>query len=177
MQSPNLTVIHSLTLKTDQVGGARFVTKFDLLKVYWHVPLIARAKEISSFITPWGLFSYSVMPFGLRNAPATFERLMNRVLAGLEGCSAYLDDVVMFSDTWEAHVQRLCAVFDRLAPTNLTVNLAKCEFAKATVTYLGKVVGQVEVRPVQAKAEAILIRTSIQKRTDAARGLLLQFLS
>lgn len=58
----------------------------------------ARAKEISSFMTPWGLFSYSVMLFGLRNAPVTFQCLMNKVLAGLTECAAYLDDVV-FSDT------------------------------------------------------------------------------
>ena len=66
-------------------------------------------------------------------------------------CAAYLDDVVVFSDTWEAHVPCLRAVFDRLVEANLT----KCEFAKATVTYLGKVVGQGVVRPVQAKVEAI----------------------
>lgn len=139
----------------DQVGSAKFVTKLDLLKGYWQVPLTSRAKEISSFVTPWGLFSYNVMPFGLRNAPATFQRLMNKVLAGQSGCAAYLDDVVVFSDTWDVHVQRLKAVFDRLTEANLTVNLAKCEFAKATVTYLGKVVGQGAVRPVQAKVEAI----------------------
>ena len=63
---------------------------------------------------------------------------------------------MVFSETWETHVQHLCAVLDRLTQTNLTVNLAKCEFAKATVTYLGEVVGQGEVRPVQAKVEAIL---------------------
>ncbi len=93
----------------DQGGSAKCVTKLDLLKGYWQVPLTPR--EISSFLTPWGLFSYSVMPFGLRNAPATFQRLMNRVLAGQSGFAAYLDDVVVFSDTWEAHVQRLNAVF------------------------------------------------------------------
>lgn len=93
------------------------------------------------------------MPFGLKNAPATFQCLMNMVLAGQSGCAAYLDDVVVFSDTWDTHVQRLKAVFGRLAEANLTVNLAKCDFAKATVTYLGKVVGQGEVRPVQAKVE------------------------
>ena len=127
------------------------MTKLDLLKGYWQVPLTARVMGISSIITPWGLFS--VLPFGLRNAPATFQRLINRVL--ITRCAAYSDDVVVFSDTWDADVQRLQAVFDRLAEANLTVNLAKCEFAKVTVTYLCKVVGQGEVRPVQAKVDAI----------------------
>ena len=139
----------------DQVGAAKFVSKFDLLKGYWQVPLSARAREISAFITPTGLYEYTVMSFGLRNAPATFQRLMNMVVSGLEGCAVYLDDVVIFSDTWDMHVQRIRALFDRLAEARLTVNLAKCEFARATVTYLGRVVGQGQVRPVDAKVRAV----------------------
>lgn len=139
----------------DQVGGANYVTKLDLLKGYWQVPLTERAKQIASFITSSGLYSYNVMPFGLRNAPATFQRLMNLVVRGLDGCAVYLDDLVVFSDTWEDHVSRLRAVFVRLSEAGLTVNLAKCEFAKATVVYLGRVVGQGSVRPVRAQVEAI----------------------
>ncbi len=114
-----------------------------------------RACEIAAFITSSGLFSYTVMPFGLRNAPATFQRLMNRVVSGLEGCAVYLDDVVVYSDSWEEHVRRVRALFERLVWARLTVNLAKCEFAKATVTYLGKVVGQGFVCPVEAKVQAV----------------------
>ena len=135
----------------DQVGSAKFVSKFDLLKGYWQVPLTRRAQEISAFITPSGLYSYKVMPFGLRNAPATFQRLMNRVVGDLAGCAVYLDDVVVYSNNWDSHVQRIQTLFERLASARLTVNLAKCEFARATVTYLGHVVGQGHVRPVQAK--------------------------
>ncbi|TKS65190.1 Retrovirus-related Pol polyprotein [Collichthys lucidus] len=79
-----------------------------------------------------GLYSYTVMPFGLRNAPATFQRLMNKVVCGLEGCAVYLDDVVVYSESWEEHLHRVKALFDRLLWANLTINLAKCEFAKAT---------------------------------------------
>ncbi|KAI2645271.1 Retrovirus-related Pol polyprotein [Labeo rohita] len=139
----------------DQVGTAKFVTKIDLLKGYWQVPLTPRAREVTSFITSSGLYSYSVMSFGLRNAPATFQRLMNRVVFGLEGCAVYLDDVIVFSGTWEQYLVCLRALLTRLAEACLTVNLAKCEFAKATVSYLGKVVGQGKVRPVQAKVLAI----------------------
>lgn len=139
----------------DQVGSARYVTKLDLLRGYWQVPLTRRAQEISSFITPSGLYSYKVMSFGLRNAPATFQRLMNRVVSGLEGCAVYLDDLVVFSDSWDLHLQRLHAVLMRLSEASLTVNLAKCDFARATVTYLGKVVGSGEVRPLNAKVQAI----------------------
>lgn len=138
----------------DQAGLAKYVSKFDLLKGYWQVPLSPVAQERSAFITPTDLCSYKVMPFGLCNPPATFQRLMNRVVAGLSGCAVYLDDVVIFSNTEEEHLQRVGALFDRLVWANLTVNLSKCEFARATVT-LGKVVGQGEVRPVEAKVAAI----------------------
>ena len=76
----------------DKVGSAKFVSKFDLLKGYWQVPLTPRAREIASFIIPSGLYSYTVMPFELHNAPATFQRLMNKVVSGLVGCAVYLDE-------------------------------------------------------------------------------------
>lgn len=119
------------------------------------MPLTQRAREVSAFVTQSGLYAYSVMSFGLKNAPATFQRLMNKILDGLDGCAAYLDDVVVFSDTWPEHVHRLGALLDRFSNAALTVNLAKCEFAQATVTYLGKVVGQGKVCPVRAKVLAI----------------------
>lgn len=139
----------------DRVGSAQFVSKFDLLKGYWQVPLTSRAKELSAFITPDSFLQYTVMPFGVRNAPATFQRLVNRVLSGMQGCEAYLDDVVLYSSTWSEHLAQIRELFERLAKANLTVNLAKCEFGKATVTYLGKVVGRGCVRPITAKVEAI----------------------
>lgn len=139
----------------DSVGAARYVSKFDLLKGYYQVALTPRAQEIAAFVTPSGLYSYTVMSFGLRNAPATFQRLMNKVVSGLEGCAVYLDDVVVFSDTWTSHLSCMRALFDRLVAAKLTVNLAKCEFAHATVVYLGKVVGQGQVCPVRAKVLAI----------------------
>lgn len=140
----------------DHVGAARYVTKLDLLKVYWQVPLTERAKEISAFVTPDDFLQYTVMAFGMCNAPATFQRLMNVVLSGLSFCRAYLDDLVICSSSWGEHVDHLGRVFERLQEDNLTVNLSKCEFGKATVTYLGKQVGGGQVRPVKAKVEAIL---------------------
>lgn len=139
----------------DQVGAAKFVSKFDLLKGNWQVPLSKRAQEVSAFVTPPGLYSYKVMPFGLKNSPAAFQCMMNRVVSGLKGCTVYLDDLVIYSDTWQSHLQCIQALFDRLAEAWLTVNLAKCVFAMATVTYLGRVVGQGRVAPVQSKVLAV----------------------
>lgn len=139
----------------DRVGNAAFVTKIDLLKGYWQVPLSDRAKEISAFVTPDHFLHYTVMAFGLRNAPATFQRLVNRVIDGMHNIEAYLDDLVIYSASWSEHVKQLHVLFSRLSDANLTVNLAKCEFGRATVTYLGKIVGGGQVRPVESKVEAI----------------------
>ena len=91
----------------DSIGHAQYVTKFDLLKGYWQVPLTPCAREISAFVTPDGLYEYTVMPFGIKNAPATFKHMMNQVIAGLEGCQAYIDDVIVYSEDWEQHVKQL----------------------------------------------------------------------
>ena len=139
----------------DKIGNAKYVTKFDLLKGYWQVPLTNRAKEISAFVTPDGLYQCNVMPFGMKNAPGSFQRLMNSIIQGLEGCVIYIDDAVIYSDTWEEHLLRIRAFLDRLANAKLTVNLAKSEFAQAFVTYLGHVVGQGKVMPREAKVQVI----------------------
>lgn len=99
---------------------------------------------------------YTVIPFGLKNAPATFQRLMQEVLGDVPNCSVYLDDMVVFSSDWKSHLSVLREVFQRLADASLTLNLAKCEFGKATVTYLGKQVGHGQVWPVEPKVSAVL---------------------
>ena len=137
------------------MGSSKIVSKFDLLKGFWQVPLTERAKEVSAFVTPDGLFQYKVMPFGMKNSPATFQRLINQVVSGLPGCDAYIDDVIIYSETWEEHLDIMRKLFERLSAAKLTVNLSKCEFGKATVTFLGHVVGQGLVKPIEAKVTAI----------------------
>lgn len=90
----------------DLVGNSKFVTKLDLLKGYWQVPLTEKASEISAFATPNAFLQYRVMAFGLRNAGATFQRLMSKVFANVPNCEAYLDDVC-YSDSWDEHVKLL----------------------------------------------------------------------
>lgn len=93
------------------------------------------------FHTPDNFLQYQVMLFGVRNVPATFDRLTNRVLTGMQSCDTYLDNVVLYSSTWTDHLNQIKELFTHLAVANLTINLAKCEFGKARVTYPGKVVG------------------------------------
>lgn len=98
------------------------------------------------------------MALGMCNAPGTFQRLVNTVLAGLPNCNAYLEDIIVYTTTWEEHTNILEQVFTRLAAASLTLNLAKCEFGKTTVTYLGRQVGQGQVRPIEAKITLTLTR-------------------
>ena len=139
----------------DRVGNSKYVSKFNLLKGYWQVPLTEKAKEIFAFVTPDVLFQYRVMPFGMRNAPATFQQLINGVIADVPGCEAYIDDVIIYSDTWSAHLNQIHKFFDNLRAANLTVNLSKSEFGHAKIQFLGHIVGGGEVKPITAKVEAI----------------------
>ena len=94
------------------------------------------------------------MPFGVRNAPATFQRLSNSVIAEVNGCEAYIDDVIIYNDDWSGHVEKI-NVFDKSKEVNLTINMAKSGFGCAQVSFLGHIVGQGEVKPITAKVEAI----------------------
>ena len=139
----------------DKIGCAQYISKFDLLKGYWQVPLTARAKEVSAFAVPDAFFQYRTMPFGMKNSSATFQRLVNNLVRDIDNCEAYVDDIVVFSKTWPDHIEQVKKLFDCLREANLTVNLVKTEFGKARVTFLGYLVGQGELKPIQAKVEAI----------------------
>ena len=89
----------------DCIGNARYISKFDLLKGYWQVGLTPRAQTASAFVTNKGLFECKVMPFGMKNASATFQRLMNIITQELEGCVVYIDDIIIYSDDWFTHLK------------------------------------------------------------------------
>ena len=131
----------------DAIGNAKFVTMIDLLKGYYQVELSDNTKEISAFITPFGLYEYTVMPFGMCNAPSTFQRIVNLIIQGLEGTYAYLDDIVVTGDTWDEHLERLGMVLQGLQEACLTINLCKTSFCRTTLTYLGHTVGMAPFVP------------------------------
>ncbi|XP_039862407.1 uncharacterized protein LOC120718122 [Simochromis diagramma] len=140
----------------EKIGAARYITTLDLCKGYWQVPLEESSRQYTAFRTPADLFQFTVMPFGLHGAPATFQRLMDKLLQGCDPYSAaYLDDVVIFSNTWEEHLQHLSEVLGRIHKAGLTLNPIKCEWARQETRYLGYQVGRGEVRPQMDKVEAI----------------------
>lgn len=140
----------------ERVSAARYVSTLDLVRGYWQVPLTENASKLAAFITPLGTFRPLVLSFGLKNAPFVFSKLMNEVLKGAESFAVpYLDDVAIFSRTWEQHLQHVREVFARLQKAGLTLKMAKCHLANAEVQYLGHVVGQGKRRPSDIKVLAI----------------------
>ena len=125
------------------LGGARYFSTLDLASGFWQIPMEATSREKTAFATPHGLFEFLVMPFGLTNAPAVFQRLMQRVLAGLnpddgeQFVTAYLDDILVFSRTFQDHMEHLAKVINRLRDVNLKLKPPKCKFARREVEYLG----------------------------------------
>ncbi|KAL2102386.1 hypothetical protein ACEWY4_001554 [Coilia grayii] len=138
------------------LGRASFITTLDLCRGYWQVPLAEGAKQYTAFRTPQGLYQFTTMPFGLQGAPATFQRLMDRVLEGTGGfAAAYLDDVVIWSATWGQHLQHLAEVFRRISEAGLTVQPKKCSLAQQEVRYLGHIIGKGVIKPQKDKVEAV----------------------
>ena len=119
----------------EALTGSQFFTTLDLASGYWQVEMEEADRKKTAFSTREGHFEFNVMPFGLTNAPATFQRLMECVLAGLtyEQCLIYLDDIVVFSVTFDQHLERLKMVFHHLAEAGLKLKPSKCHFAKSEI--------------------------------------------
>jgi deoxyuridine 5'-triphosphate nucleotidohydrolase len=123
----------------DSLAGASWFSAIDLISGYWQLPMRDSDKEKTAFITKEGTFQFNTMPFGLSTAPASFQRLMDRVYNGMLWVSVfvYLDDTQVFSRTFEEHLDHLDAAFDRLRKAGLKAKLKKCEFGKRELTFLG----------------------------------------
>lgn len=141
----------------DKLGRAQYFTTLDLASGFHQIPMAERDKEKTAFSTLEGHFEYTRMPFGLKNAPPTFQRLMNAVLVGLQGidCYVYLDDIVIFGSTLAEHNKRLRAVFERLREARLSLQPGKCRFLRKETQYLGHIISGEGVRPDPGKIAAV----------------------
>ena len=128
----------------DVLAGKRWFLTLDLASGYWQVSLSPEARCKTAFATHSGLFLFRVMPFGLCNAPATFERLMDRVLQGLRWsrCLVYLDDIISFGTTFDDSLDNLTLIFERLRSYVLQLKSTKCHLFQSSVPFLGHVVGR-----------------------------------
>ena len=140
----------------DALNGAKCFSTMDLKSGYWQVELDPANKEKTAFSFGQGLSQFTVMPFGLCNAPATFERLMEAVLRGFpwDICLVYLDDIIVHARSFDQHLAHLRCVLERLREASLKLNPKKCALFRTKVTYLGYVVSEkgITADPVQVKA-------------------------
>jgi serine protease inhibitor ecotin len=141
----------------DKVGKAKFLTKLDATRGFWQVPINSQSIPLTGFVTPHGHYQWRYLAFGLRNAPATFSRLIAKMLRGLdEFCDGYLDDLMVFSYSWIDHLSHLKRVLTRISDAKLTLNLKKCVFANAELDFLGHHIGLNSIQPRTQKVEALL---------------------
>ena len=130
----------------DQLGKSKYFSTLDLAAGYWQIPVHPDSQEKTAFVTHRGLYQFRVMPFGLRNAPAAFQRLMQHVLMDLNPdedppfVDMYLDDVLIFSESLEEHIYHLHLVMDCLIDAGLKLNPSECHFVQKEVQYLGHII-------------------------------------
>ena len=126
----------------DSLGDARVFTTLDALWGYWQVPVAKEDRDKTTFVSHMGSFRYKRMPFGLRNAPATFQRTLDVILSGVKWktCLVYIDDVIIFSKNEEEHVDHLEQVLSLLGEAGVKLKLKKCFFFKQEVEYLGHII-------------------------------------
>ena len=139
------------------LSGSRWFSTLDLASGYWQVAMDAGTQEKAAFVTSSGLYEWTVMPFGLCNAPSTFARLMELVLKGLHWkiCLIYLDDVIVMARTFEEELERLKEVFERLARAGLKLKPKKCFLFQKRVSYLGHVVTEEGIAADPEKVEQV----------------------
>jgi len=148
---PNITEI------LDQLGSAKYFSVFDLASGFHQIPMHEPDAPKTAFSTPYGHYHFKRMPFGLKNAPATFQRLMDQALAGLQGTEVfvYLDDIVLYASSLKEHEIKFNKLAERLRKANLKLQPDKCEFLRKEVTYLGHIIGEDGVRPDPQKINAV----------------------
>jgi len=131
----------------DLLSGMKYFSTLDLATGYWQVSMSPDSKEKTAFITHEGLYEFTVMPFGLCNAPATFQRLMEVTLRGLarQKCIVYLDDILVVGQSFQEHIENLKEVLSRLKAAGLRLKPKKCHLVKQEVKYLGYVVSSARV--------------------------------
>jgi transposase InsO family protein len=141
----------------DALKGSAYFSTMDLASGYYQVEMDEAHRHKTAFTTPFGLFEYKRMPFGLCTAPQTFQRLMTSGMSDLlfQILLVYLDDVLVFSSTFEEHLVRLRQVLERLRELGLKLNLQKCHFAQRSVKYLGYTISEGGVATDQEKITAV----------------------
>ena len=143
----------------ESLAGVAHYSTFDLNSGFWQVPMDEASKQYTAFtLGSMGLYECKSMPFGLCNAPPTFQRLMQNCLGKLNFtyCLIYLDDVIVFLEMPEEHLQRMCVVFNHLSEHSLKLKPSKCDVFKSEINYLAHHVSKEGVRPSKKNLSQLL---------------------
>ena len=138
-----------------KLHGAKVFSKLDLQAAFHNVVIDPKDVKKTTTLTPWGVFVYKRMAFGLCDAPATFSRLIETVLAGIDGLFTYLDDLLVYAPDEETHYNILKQIFQRLKENGLSLNVPKCQFGQKSVDYLGYIVSKEGITPMKQKVSHI----------------------
>ena len=138
------------------LDGKKWFTTIDIKNAYWNIPMAEDSIAKTAVITPFGLFEFLKMPFGLRNAAQSFQRFMDEAFRSMPGVYIYIDDILVSTETEAEHLEELKKVFKILADNNLTVNTNKCNFFKKEVPFLGHLVSSDGIKPAADKTNVII---------------------
>ena len=141
----------------DSLAGMVYFSTMDCVSGYWQILMNEADIAKTAFVTHRGLYEFKVMPFGLVNAPMTFQRAMDLILSGLkyEICLVYLDDIIVFGRTWKEHCDNLRIVLQRLRSAGIYLKPKKCQFGKRSITFLGHTVSADGVSTTSEKIKAV----------------------
>ena len=151
--------------------GSCYYSKIDLANAYLQIPLEPESKALTTINTPWGLYQYNFLPFGLHVSPGIFQTAIDGILDGIDGVRAYQDDVIVFGRTKEEHDRRLLAVLQRFAEANVSIKPAKCLFQVTELEFLGFTISAAGYRPDPNRFRS-LVEAESPKNKDHLRSIM-----
>ena len=138
-----------------KLKGAKVFSRVDLKKAYHQIPLTPEAQKRATVLTPWGTFKFMRLAMGLKNSAQSFQRLMDTILAGMDGIFVYMDDILIYTETEAQHLKLLEELFTKLTKNGLTVSLDKCAFGQSSLDFVGYHVDATGIKPLPRKLQAI----------------------